>query len=245
MIETPSSLPRGVAPADDLSRYRWHTGAPLRPLAPDEPCPILFRDLGPVALRRFLRGELRRLAGPLTPITYLRTADFVEPYVDHARIGRLIFLRPALLAPWHAGVPRVFVARATRYPDPATIGYVPGDRDLAEAGARAASMRSALELREELGGARYDAAVEGALLALDALEIELAATERAAAPLRRALQSPRRDDRLRAREEMARLGITEDDLCAAWHHLPRARRDLVRDALDRARPIAAAAGGAA
>jgi hypothetical protein len=231
MIEPPSALP--PVPAEDLSRYRFHTGAALRALAPDEPCPVLFRDLGPAALRRFLRGELRRLAGPLSPITYLRTVHFREPYTDHERIGRLIFLRPVLLSPWHAGVREVFVARATRYPDPATIGYVPGHVDLADAGRRAASMRTALELREELGGASYDAAVEGAIEHLGALEAELEATEQAAAPLRRALQSRREDDRRRARDEMARLGITEDDLCAAWHHLPRPRRELLKDALRR------------
>jgi hypothetical protein len=231
MLETPADVAPLAGPLEDLSRYRWHTGAPLRPLAADEPCPILFRDLGPAALRRFLRGDLRRLAGPLTPITYLRTIDFVEPYTDHARIGRLIFLRPALLAPWHAGVRHVFVARATRFPDPATLGYVPAEMDLADAGRRAAAMRSTAELREELGGRHYDEAVRGALARLDALEAELAETERAAAPLRRALQSRSADDRRRARDDLARLGMTEDDLCAAWHHLPADRREHVLAAL--------------
>ena len=34
------------------------------------------------------------LAGPPSPITYMRTEAYVEPYTDHERIGRLVFLRP-------------------------------------------------------------------------------------------------------------------------------------------------------
>src|SRR5437660_291858 len=74
------ALRRSPYPADNLSAYRYHTGASLRPLRPDEVCPVLFRDLGPVALARFLRGQLRRLAGPQSPIIYMRTEEYVEPY---------------------------------------------------------------------------------------------------------------------------------------------------------------------
>src|SRR5262245_45390935 len=99
-------------PADDLSGFRWHTGATLRPLGPEEVCPVLFRDIGPAALALFLRGRLRRLAGPMSPLVYMRTAEYVEPYTDHERTGRLVFLRPLLLHPWHAGTGHVHVARA-------------------------------------------------------------------------------------------------------------------------------------
>src|SRR3954469_6225574 len=98
--------------ADDLSGYRWHTGATLRPVNPGEGCPVLFRDIGPAALALFLRGRLPRLAGPPSPIVYMRTAEYVEPYTDFEQTGRLALLRPLGLRPWHSGLPHVYVARA-------------------------------------------------------------------------------------------------------------------------------------
>src|SRR5437660_12278491 len=102
MTETPAAFNDSAArryPAEDLSGFRWHTGATLRPLATDEPCPVLFRDIGPAALALFLRGRLPRLAGPLSPIVYMRTADYVEPYTDFEKTGRLVMLQPLLLCP--------------------------------------------------------------------------------------------------------------------------------------------------
>src|SRR5215218_8489010 len=95
---------------ENLARFRYHTGATLRPLAPDEPCRILFRDVGPVAAAAFLGGRLPRLAGPLAPILYTRTADYREPYVDYGRVGRLVFLQPKALNPWFSGVATIYVA---------------------------------------------------------------------------------------------------------------------------------------
>jgi hypothetical protein len=231
MLETPAAFAAAPSTGEDLSRFRWHTGAALRPIAPDEPCPILFRDLGPAALARFLRGTLERLAGPLSPITYLRTAAFTEPYVDHEATGRIIVIRPLALRPWHAGVPHVFVSRAAPGIDRTVVGFVPGGLDLEAVGRRAAGMRSTAELREELGGAVYDDLRAAELARLDRLGEELDATEAAAAPLRRRLQSRDAGERRRARDVMAAAGLSEDDLCAAWHHLPRARREAVREAL--------------
>jgi hypothetical protein len=68
---------------ENLARFRYHTGATLRRLAPEEPCPRLYRDIGPQAMARFLAGRLERLAGPLAPILYSRTAAYREPYRDH------------------------------------------------------------------------------------------------------------------------------------------------------------------
>jgi hypothetical protein len=218
-------------PADDLARYSYHTGAPLRRLAADEACPVLFRDVGPAALAQFLRGQLRRLAGPYTPVTYLRTAAYREPYTDYEKIGRLIFLRPLLLHPWHSGVADVYVARATRTADPATVGFIPGEVGLELANRLVADLRHTSELREVLGGRRDDEAAAETLHRLEVLAADLAATEKRAEPLRQGLQSPDRRRRETARAEMERLGITEDDLCAAWHHLPRERRAWVREAL--------------
>jgi hypothetical protein len=238
MRETPSDFNatpgRAAAyPADDLSGFRWHTGATPRPLAEGEPCPVLFRDVGPAALTLFLRGGLRRLAGPLSPLVYMRSEAYVEPYTDYERTGRLALLRPLLLHPWHAGTPHVFVARARAGADWTAVGFVPGDVPLVEAAARAGGVRDVCQWREALGGRAYDEAVGESLSALDRLGAELARTEETAAPLRSALQSGDRSLRERARDEMRRVGLTEADLCAAWHHLPRERRGHIAEALRR------------
>ena len=236
MHETPAGFneraPRRY-PADDLSGFRWHTGATLRPLRPGEVCPVLFRDVGPAALALFLRGRLPRLAGPLSPLVYLRTADYREPYTDFEQTGRLVVLRPLLLRPWHAGTPHVYVARAAPGVDAATVGFVPGEVPLAEAARRVRDAGGVEQLREIFGGRAYDEALAESLLALDRLEAELARSEARAAPLRARLQSPDRAERERAREELARIGLTEVDLCAAWHHLPRERRAWIAEALRR------------
>lgn len=220
-------------PAENLGHFRWHTGATLRPLAEHEPCPVLFRDLGPVAMAMFLRGILPRLAGPLSPILYMRTVAFTEPYTDYEPIGRLVFLRPLAVQPWHSGVPEVFVARAVAGVDAATVGFVPADVPLTRAELVARHVTTTDEFRAALGGRAYDEARSGTLNTLDRLAAELAASEQRAVPLRGRLQSPDRSVRDRAREEMARVGLCENDVCAAWHHLPRDRRGYIADALDR------------
>jgi hypothetical protein len=235
MHETPNAFNdrplRQRYPADNLAGFRYHTGATLRPLRPDEECPVLFRDLGPAATALFLRGRLRRLAGPQSPIIYLRDHHYVEPYTDHERIGRLIFLRPLVLQPWHSGVTTIFVAGATQPVDPATIGFVPGHVPLAEAARLARDLTDTGQLREAMGGRCYDEAVAETLHRLDELAADLARTEERAAPLRQALQSGDRSVRERARVAMAGAGITEEDLCAAWHHLPPERRAAVGEGL--------------
>src|SRR5262249_40825650 len=164
--ETPARFNEAGArryPADDLSGFRWHTGATLRPVRPGEACPVLFRDIGPAALALFLRGRLRRLAGPLSPLVYLRTADYTEPYTDYERTGRLVALRPLLLHPWHAGAPHVYVARAVPGVDATTVGFVPGEVPLAEAARLAHELENVGQLREAFGGRAYDDAVAESL----------------------------------------------------------------------------------
>jgi hypothetical protein len=217
--------------ADDLSGFRWHTGATLRRLAPGEPCPVLFRDVGPLALALFLRGKLPRLAGPPSPIVYMRTADHTEPYTDFERTGRLVILRPPLLGPWHSGLPHIYVAKARPRVDFATVGFVPGDVPLAEAARRVEGAADTRELREALGGHLHDDAVAESLHRLDRFAGELTRSERLAEPLRKALQGNDRAARERAREAMARGGLTESDLCSAWHHIPRDRRARIEEAL--------------
>jgi hypothetical protein len=248
MHETPASFNEGSArryPADDLSGFRWHTGATLRAVRPGEVCPVLFRDIGPAALALFLRGRLRRLAGPLSPLVYLRTADYTEPYTDYERTGRLVVLRPLLLHPWHAGAAHVYVARAVPGVDETTVGFIPGEVPLAEAARLTCTLESVAQLREVFGGRAHDEAVGESLAALDRLEAELSRTEVRAAPLRARLQSPDRAERERVRTELERVGLTETDLCAAWHHLPRARRGWIAEALQRVdRSLVGAAGAA-
>lgn len=227
MIETPKAgAPR--YPEDRLAGFRWHTGATPRPLAPEEPCPILFRDVGPGATLRFLRGELQRLAGPLTPLTYLRTWRYCEPYTDHEDTGRLVIARPLALQPWHSGVADIYVADARRSGAAALVAWVPAELPLRRAAELLSGARTAGEVREALGGRAHDAASCEGRHRLARLDQELAAAERLALPLRRALQG---GDRAAARERMERLGISEHDLCAAWHHVPRARRAALTAAL--------------
>jgi hypothetical protein len=225
--------PHSVDAADDLSGFRWHTGATLRPLAPGEPCPVLFRDVGPEALALFLRGRLPRLAGPLSPIVYTRTAGYVEPYTDYERTGRLVILRPTTMRPWHSGLPHIYVARARHGVDGESVGFIPGDVPLTNAAERIDGTSNVRELKDALGGRAYDEAVAESLHRLDRFAGELERTEERAAPLRKLLRSPDCAARDRARSEMARTGLTESDVCTAWHHLPRERRGWIEDALAR------------
>ena len=215
-----------------LARFRYHTGATLRPLQPGERCPVLFRDIGSRAMVRFLAGQLTRLAGPPSPITYMRTCHYREPYVDYERIGRLVFLRPMSLHPWHAGIDTLYVADGARLGAADSIGFVPGHVALADAAEALAEAHTVNDLRETFGGVAYDELIVDHRAALVALEAEVAATERVAEPVRRKLQSPDLVQARRAREALERAGVGEDELCTAWHHLSRERRARFRDALE-------------
>jgi hypothetical protein len=218
------AIPSNTAIGEDLSRFRFHTGATLVPLAPDEPCRVLFRDIGPWAMARFLRGQLKRLAGPFAPILYTRTADYREPYVDHEPVGRLVFLQPMLLRPWYSGVTTIYVASLRQSIDPNTVGFVPADIDLVDAERWLQGVADIGTLREALGGKRHDDAVAETLIALDRVNREHDASERWAEPLRRNLQSRDPAEAEQAREWLAGHELSEGDLCIAWHHLPRERR---------------------
>ncbi len=223
---------------DDLSGFRWHTGVTLKPVVEGEPCPVLFRDIGPAALTLFLRGKLPRLAGPLSPIVYMRTAAHIEPYTDYEKTGRLVMLRPLALGPWHSGVPHVYVAKARPGVDHATVGFVPGDIPLADAAGRLRGADNSAKLREAFGGRAYDEAAAESLFQLDRLEEKLAQSEQLADPLRKALQSSDSGVRRRVRDRMARVGLTESDLCTAWHHIPRDRREWIAEALRQTAEVA-------
>lgn len=222
---TPPSTDLG----EDLSRFRYHTGATLRRLMPDEPCRVLFRDIGPWAMAQFLRGQLKRLAGPFAPILYSRTADYREPYTDYAPVGRLVFLKPKMLRPWHSGVPAIFVASLRQSVDPRTIGFVPAHVSLADAERKLQGATDSAALREALGRSCYDDAVGETLASLDRLNSEHAESEQWAEPLRRKLQSRVHAEAQWARDWLTEHRLSESDLCTAWHHLPRERRERFRD----------------
>ena len=217
--------------SEDLSRFRYHTGATLRPLAPDEPCRVLFRDIGPWAMAKFLRGQLMRLAGPFAPILYTRTADYREPYVEYEPVGRLVFLRPTLLRPWYSGVTTIYVASLHQSIDLNAVGFVPADIDLADAERRLHGVADVAALREALGRKCHDEAVAETLIALDRVNREHDTSELWAEPLRRKLQSRDLAEAERAREWLAARELSEGDLCTAWHHLPRERRARLCDSL--------------
>lgn len=215
----------------DLTRFRYHIGATPRRLATAEPCPLLFRDIGPAAMRRFLRGELRRLAGPTSPILYLRSAAYREPYTDYEPIGRLVLLQPERFRPWHSGVPTVFVARVEHCVDTELVGFVPGYVPLENAAQQLAGVSNTSELREVFGGRAHDELRSETADRLARLELEIAEVERLAEPIRRRLQSGRREVIEQVRSWLESVGVTEHDLCAAWHHVPRERREMLKAVL--------------
>jgi hypothetical protein len=217
---------------DNLARFRYHTGATLRRLAPDELCPRLYRDIGPEAMARFLDGRLTRLAGPLAPILYARTAEFGEPYQDYEPVGRLVFLNPRELRPWFSGIAHVYVASVHFDPGEVTVGFLPAHIDTNRAEALLEGVSTLADLRDALGGRDHHGAILETRASLERLNAELAETEVRAEPIRRRLQSRDRAEVEAARDWIARHGLTETDLCSSWHHLPRERRAVMRDALE-------------
>jgi hypothetical protein len=213
----------------DLSRFRYHTGATLRRVGEDETCPVLFRDLGPAGMSLFLGGALKRLAGPMAPILYLRTSRYVEPYTDYENIGRLAVLRPKAIDPWFSGVPEVYVARAGLAPMADCMTFVPNAWTTPD-GARALDdLPDPQAVREALGGRLHDELLADLAASLRRLNAALDVSERLARPVRRMLQSGTLAERDTVRGDMARHGISERDLCSAWHHVPRPRREALND----------------
>jgi hypothetical protein len=216
---------------ENLARFRYHTGATLRRLNPDELCPRLYRDIGPEAMARFLAGKLIRLAGPLAPILYSRTAQYREPYRDYEPVGRLVFLCPRQLRPWFSGVAEVYVAPLRLDVNSVTVGYLPGHIEPCQAESLLEGVENLCDLRGALGGRQYDEAIVETAAGLDRLNREHVETEILAEPVRRRLQSRDRAEVEATRDWLCRYGLDESDLCSAWHHLPRERRARLRDAL--------------
>lgn len=237
MLETPAmhanriGTSRPAMPDHNLTRFRYHTGALPTRLHADEVCPVLFRDIGFEGMLRFLKGDLSRLCGAVSPITYLRTANYCEPYSDFGRTGRLMLLRPLDVAPWHSGLPTIYIAPASVLIDTTSMVFVPPDLPLTKAENLYKEMESAEEFSEAMGRGLHADAMTDTRDRLEQLQQTFQAAELRAAPLRQMFQSPAQRKRDQAREQLHKIGLTESDLCTAWHHLSDTRRDLISAAL--------------
>ena len=214
-----------------LSRFRYHTGAQPTPLAPDEKCPPLFRDIGDEAMARFLVGDLKLLCGPVSPITYLRTADYREPYTDYGQIGRVMLLNPELVSPWRSGLESVFITSRATEVNPDTMVFLPAEIPMVDAAVRLDGVKTFSEFQDAIGTAFYSEAVAETRHRVNQIIASHAETEKLAAPLRKLFQSSNREDREKARTWMEQLDIDESDLCMAWHHLPEHRRAFIKNQL--------------
>ncbi|MCA8989189.1 MAG: hypothetical protein KDA78_16195 [Planctomycetaceae bacterium] len=182
-------------------------------------------------MSRFLRGDLKRLCGPLSPITYMRTADYVEPYTDYGQTGRVLMLAPETIIPWHSGVETVYIGPREIRVDYETMIFIPAEIPLKDAAERLSGTRTFSEAVEVLGAHYFQEARIETLVRLDHLQQTHNETERLAAPLRQRYQSLNSDEREAARDWMMRMGLTESDLSTAWHHLPDERREFVIQAV--------------
>ncbi len=216
---------------EDLSRYRYHTGAQPRRLECDEPCPPLFRDVGMEPMSRFLQGRLTQLCGIHSPITYLRSADYREPYVDHGCIGRIMLLKPEAVRPWHSGIDTVYIAARTIKIDPQSMIFIPAEISLHEAATRFVDAACLDEVLEIVGRADYQSMQQATHSRLTELIETHVQSEKKGAKLRCKFQSWQQGDREIAAKWMDKLGLTESDLCTAWHHIPTARREWIQAAL--------------
>ena len=207
-----------------LRQYRWHTGADLEPVMLDEPIPPLVRDLGLDGMNLFLQRGLNRLAGPMTPLTYMRTAHYEEPYIDHGKIGRLLILSPREIEPWHSGVPEIYVADATNIAQPESLVFYPPHLPLVDVPKYVNGARNRNEFRESMGDGDYDDIVEDAKLRVRKLFDEAEENDRVLVKIRRDFQNGCRE----IRDFLEEAELDESDLCTAWHHLPEERRDRLK-----------------
>jgi hypothetical protein len=184
-------------------------------------------------MARFLTSDLSRLAGPFTPITYLRSAEYQELYTDYSRIGRLVLLRPTEVNLWHSGLNHVYIAPARQMPAEDSLGFIPGEMTLPQAAVLLNGVRSRLELREVFGGRPYDELRAENLARIVAVNEDCRNAETLAHPLRMLLQKGDAVIKGQLREQLSICGLSESDLCAAWHHLPLERREHLKDALPR------------
>jgi hypothetical protein len=175
----------------------------------------------------FLSGRLKRLAGPLSPVVYLRTGAYVEPYQDSEEIGRLAFLRPLELDPWFSGIEDIYIADSGQPPARCSIAFVPTELTNQAGAAKVSQCTDIESLREELGGHLYDEMLRDVQYRTVRIIGEQQASEGMARSVRARFQRGNQAERAELRESMTRHGVTESDLCSAWHHVPRDRREAL------------------
>ena len=108
-----------------------------------------------------------------------------------------------------------------------SLAFVPGSVPLQRAESVLASVRHNEELREVFGGNEYDDQRTVTLARLDHLNEEHHLSEQFAAPVRLALQTGSERTKQKIREGLSAEGLTESDLCTAWHHVAPERRRLL------------------
>lgn len=241
MRETPAeyaSRTGAPPPTSRITAKCTELGSSPRPLADDEPCPTLYRDVGPQALGAFLDGTLTRYGPEGTPWLYLRDATLPAFSRCADELGLLVFLRPLALGPWR-GNPGVWVSEPDRTPPRETVAFLPGGEEVRDVDPRLEDVPDAPALREALGAAAYDERVEAAKRALRGYLEEWAQAERVSRPLRAALDGPSTARVEETRALLAGAGLTEPDLRAPWYHLPRERRAQVLERLAGLAPLIA------
>jgi hypothetical protein len=211
-------------PTTDVRIASQALATTARPLADDEPCPTLFRDVGPQALQAFLDGKLARLEGPSSPCVFLRDASLPGFTGVVRELGVLVFLQPLQLGPWRSSQPGIWVSELGRMPPAETLGFVPRVESIAQVEAQLGDAADVAAMREALGGARYDEQVSEAKRALGQYLETWRHIERAATPWRMILAGNSEAERRAALAALAREGVSERDLSVPLFLLPAARR---------------------
>jgi hypothetical protein len=238
MRETPFEYRRRTrerVPTGNLSEAAGLLGLGARPPREDEPCPNLYRDVGPQALSRFLAGKLRRLEGPEARCIFMQDATLPGWSPCARELGLLVLLQPLSVGPWLSGQDGIWVAERGRMAPTGTIGFVPGDMDLRELDRSIEDAKTVADLREALGGAEYDEQVEQSRWAIAGYLDELSEVARRSAPLCAALRSSDPQGRERTLQLLESAGLYEKDLMAPWFQLSKERRAEVRLLLAKAR----------
>jgi hypothetical protein len=225
MRETPREFERRTGqpmPATDVRIAGELLGSHARPLAEDEVCPTLYRDVGPHALHAFLQGKLATLEGPDSLCIFMRDATLPGFSTVVREMGMLTVLEPLAMGPWFSGQSGIYVAE--RGLMPRAIGFVPQVESIAEVDAKLEQVSDTETLREALGGVRYDEQVREAKNAVQQY-LELWSQVEAQASAWRTLVGGHREAlRTAALTALEREGVSENDLSVPLFSLPRARR---------------------
>jgi len=149
------------------------------PLGPGDACPTLFRFPGPEGLRKFLRGEAKRLGPGLRSWTWVHERPDGAGTAGAARFGSAAVLDPLVLQPCRSEEPGAWIALSRLPGDPESYVWVPPS--LLAVPLRWDEIRRAGELRERVGPA-YDEELARVGEDLDAYLEELSALARSGAP---------------------------------------------------------------